>query len=309
MGQYSKYKLYIKEEYDGRNWSPVIPYEYYAEMIEEYSTDCGWVDTSTEYLTFVAKESGYYYFSGSTLNNGVNKISYSLDNGTTWSTPSQEVSINVNSGDTVLWKGNMIPRASESEFATIGIGNFSWSSIIYEDYAPFELKGNVLSLIYGDNFRGQERLPNGFKHAFTNLFMASNVIDASQMSLPCDELTEGVCFGMFSHCSNLIIAPQLPATTLADNCYTDMFAYCTSLVKAPDLLATTVETSYYSSMFYGCSSLNYIKMLATNGSALTYGFPGWVNGVAANGTFVKDANTTIQTGVNGIPNGWTIQNA
>lgn len=42
MGQYSKYKLYYKEEFDGEQWSPVIPLEYYAEMIEEFSTDCGY---------------------------------------------------------------------------------------------------------------------------------------------------------------------------------------------------------------------------------------------------------------------------
>lgn len=308
MGQYSKYKLYIKEEYDGRNWSPVIPYEYYAEMIEEYSTDCGWTDSSTEYLTFIAKGSGDIFFSGSTLNNDVNKISYSLDGGSTWSTPSQSVSVNVNSGDTIMWKGNMKPRAAENQFATIGIGKFTWFNYFYEYYAPFDVKGNVLSLIYGDNFLGKTALISGYKHAFDNLFQYSNVIDASQLSIPCDELLEGACFGMFYGCQNLTKAPKLPATTLVKYCYCDMFVNCTSLTKAPDLLASVVDRYCYDSMFYGCSSLNYIKMVATSGDGITYGFGGWTNGVASSGTFVKAANVTLPSGVDGIPSGWSVQN-
>ena len=59
-------------------------------------------------------------------------------------------------------------------------------------------------------------------------------------------------------------------------------------------------------MFYGCTSLNYIKCLATNTSAY-YCTSDWVSGVAASGTFVKDANTTWTTGVNGAPSGWTVE--
>ena len=49
-------------------------------------------------------------------------------------------------------------------------------------------------------------------------------------------------------------------------------------------------------------------MLATDISA-TYCLAGWVDGVAASGTFIKDANTTIPTGTSGIPTGWTVQTA
>ena len=86
-----------------------------------------------------------------------------------------------------------------------------------------------------------------------------------------------------------------------------MFANCTSLTKAPDLLASTLEARCYQAMFQNCTSLNYIKMLATDISSTT-GLSYWVNGVAANGTFVKAASmTTLPSGVNGIPEGWTVQ--
>lgn len=62
-------------------------------------------------------------------------------------------------------------------------------------------------------------------------------------------------------------------------------------------------------MFNGCSSLNNITMLATDISA--QGCLGkWVGGVAPTGTFTKAASmTSLPTGVNGIPSGWTITTA
>ena len=62
-------------------------------------------------------------------------------------------------------------------------------------------------------------------------------------------------------------------------------------------------------MFYNCTRLNYIKCLATDISA-TNCTQGWVSGVASTGTFVKNPNmTSWTTGVDGIPSGWTVQDA
>ena len=65
----------------------------------------------------------------------------------------------------------------------------------------------------------------------------------------------GCYSNMFSGCTSLIRAPELPATTLADSCYSSMFNGCTSLTKAPELPATTLEISCYISMFSSCTSL------------------------------------------------------
>ena len=113
---------------------------------------------------------------------------------------------------------------------------------------------------------------------------------------------------MFYGCSRLTTAPAiLPATTLTDSCYYQMFQGCNHLTTAPELPATTLEYSCYQSMFYGCTSLNSIKCLATNISANNC-TANWVGGVASTGTFVKAANMTgWTTGVNGIPEGWTVE--
>jgi len=129
----------------------------------------------------------------------------------------------------------------------------------------------------------------------------------SAPQLPATTLANFCYNVMFARCSSLTSAPQLPATTLAENCYSNMFNRCTSLTAAPVLPATTLVKSCYSNMFYDCTNLRYIKMLATNISAskcLYY----WVTGVASTGTFVKDSNmTSLPTGDNGIPTGWTVQ--
>ena len=105
--------------------------------------------------------------------------------------------------------------------------------------------------------------------------------------------------------SNLI----LPVTALTEGCYAGMFQGCGSLVNAPELPAATLVDKCYEGMFRGCSSLNYIKCLATDISA-TDCTTNWVYGVASYGLFIKATNMEDWTvGVNGIPNGWTVQNA
>ena len=128
-------------------------------------------------------------------------------------------------------------------------------------------------------------------------------------ALPATTLAGGCYSGMFNNCTSLTTAPALPATTLANYCYQYMFNGCTKLTTAPALPATTLTNSCYSYMFYRCTKLNYIKCLATDISA-PYCTKNWVSGVASTGTFVKNPDmASWPTGDNGIPTGWTVQDA
>ena len=69
---------------------------------------------------------------------------------------------------------------------------------------------------------------------------------------------------MFSDCTSLTQAPELPATTLAYMCYTTMFSGCTSLTQAPELLATTLDYACYSLMFNNCISIPEPKYIIPN---------------------------------------------
>ena len=118
---------------------------------------------------------------------------------------------------------------------------------------------------------------------------------------------------MFSGCTSLVTAPELPATTLATCCYLNMFGRCTSLTTAPVLPATKLSGNCYQSMFSGCSKLSYVKSLATSGTIKDNGgapmeLYSWLSGVSSTGTFVKPAGVSYATGSSGIPQGWTIQN-
>ena len=141
---------------------------------------------------------------------------------------------------------------------------------------------------------------------YESMFLTCSGLTAAP-ELPATTLADRCYRGMFLGCSGLTAAPELPATTLKTQCYYDMFANCTSLTTAPELPATTLESYCYQNMFAGCTNLNYIKALFTTspGNGYTYR---WVNGVSPTGTFVKSINATWTTrGVNGIPNGWTIE--
>ena len=224
-------------------------------------------DYSNDYLTFEAIEDGTFTFTGTNSNS----LSYSLDDGQTWTAlASGTASPTVTAGNKIMWKGELTPNSS------IGIGKFSAT-------ANFNIQGNIMSLLFGDDFTNKTDL-TGKDYAFYNLFNQNTNIKSAK---------------------NLI----LPATTLVDWCYASMFNGCTSLETATELPATTLASSCYSGMFHGCSSLNYIKCLATNISA-TSCLNIWVDGVASRGTFVKAANMkSWTTGTSGIPNGWTVQDA
>lgn len=148
----------------------------------------------------------------------------------------------------------------------------------------------------------------GSSYFFSNLFKGTKVVDVSGLDLSENILTSKCYQDMFSRCTSLVIAPELPATKLAGYCYFNMFYGCTSLVTAPILPATNLAINCYGYMFQKCSRLNYIKALFITTPSFDY-TRDWVSGVASTGTFVKNsAATWTETGVNGIPTGWTVVN-
>lgn len=216
-------------------------------------------------------------------------ISYSL-NGGAWVDVGQgeALSISLSSGDTVSFKGNS------------GV-MFSWAIT-----GAYNVYGNFMSLVCGDDFATATTLPQDL-HYFVEMLAHTSVVSAENLLLPATTLADRCYYQMFYDCTSLTTAPTiLPATTLAENCYDGMFAGCTSLTTAPALPATTLAPYCYSYMFQGCTSLNSITCLATDISAEGC-TEEWVSGVASTGTFTKAASmSSWTTGVNGIPNGWTV---
>ena len=85
---------------------------------------------------------------------------------------------------------------------------------------------------------------------------SGNIQTLLEYSNPPISIPKSICYAsMFSGCTSLTTAPELPATTLAGYCYQSMFSGCTSLTTAPELPATTLTIQCYQSMFSGCTSL------------------------------------------------------
>ena len=287
---------------------------YYDDAIPEYKERYFTIKSLTDNNTIAFRKNS---------SSNVTGLYTSTDDGKSWSlfTPqdnSNRTIATLNADEKLLIKGENT-KYNYSRFFASG---------------QFEVYGNIMSLISGDSFANADTITDA--DALSGLFSgATTLTSAENLILPATILAESCYKEMFHYCGNLTSAPALPATTLTNNCYEYMFKGCTSLTSAPELSAATLTSGCYScmfqdcsslttapelpattlvnycyfSMFRGCARLNYIKCLATDISAsmcTSY----LADGVASTGTFVKAASMNDwTTGNNGIPNGWTVQDA
>ena len=214
----------------------------------------------------VEDEGGYesMYFTIKSLEDG-NNINWQAGN---------DMEYSLNDGAWTAWGGACNLNANDTvRFRKVATEKYNHNIFGYKN---IEVYGNIMSLVYGENFEGQTVLT--IPYIFESLLSAALCVNAE----------------------NLV----LPATTLSEGCYRLMFAAST-ITKAPVLPATTLATYCYSSMFSSCNNLNYVKCLATDISA--FGCTGrWLSEVAVSGTFVKKSGTTWSSGESGIPDNWTV---
>lgn len=234
----------------------------------------------------------------------LNTLQYSVDDGNTWvQLQDSTYTPLITTGNSIMFKGNCVV-GYDVEYED-SIGRFAQDTAS----GSFEVSGNIMSLLFGDNFANKTSLVGYVSFGF-KLFASLPITDASKLTLPATTLADGCYNRMFNGCGSLTSTPELPATTLAMGCYFYMFNGCTSLTTAPELPARTLVTNCYTGMFRNCTKLNYIKCLATDISANNC-TTSWVYGVASSGTFYKNSSmfeSTWGRGVNGIPGNWSIYN-
>ena len=285
------------------------------------------IDYSRQYFTIESLEDNNSIFFGKSSSSAPTKTIYWSSDKATWNSVSSDTGT-----IKILSKNEKIYiKGSNNSYATSTVYNY------FSSTKKFNISGNIMSLIYSDNFVNKTFLASGY--AFHSLFKnCTTLVDISNLVLPATTLA-GYCYSnmfygcsslttapsilpattltidcyrsMFDRCSSLTTAPELPATTLAQNCYRSMFYNCSSLITAPELPATGLVSSCYQYMFYGCTLINYVKALFTTDISSTTAYTyNWLANVAATGTFVKSQNATwSKTGASGIPSGWTVQNA
>ena len=169
----------------------------------------------------------------------------SVDGGSTWTPYTVGEAIPLPSvGNTVMFKagdGGNVRMATSSS-----------------NYHKFVLvgavasRGNINSLLDGEDYR----LVDTIEKIYCYCYMFSGCTSLTTApELPATTLSPYCYYEMFSGCTSLETAPELPATTLANSCYRYMFRGCTSLTTAPELPATTLAENCYRDMFSGCKGL------------------------------------------------------
>ena len=143
--------------------------------------------------------------------------------------------------------GDLRLRATSEIGTSTDDGNYK---ISFENETPVACTGDIRTLVDWENYA----TANTENAKFYQLFRGCTQL-VSAPELPATTLAESCYYMMFNGCTSLTTAPALPATTLARNCYAMMFNGCTSLTSAPALPATTLTSSCYNMMFRGCAQL------------------------------------------------------
>ena len=123
--------------------------------------------------------------------------------------------------------------------------------------------GNIMSLVYGDNFKNETSVDLNYSNLFAELFSnCSSLKSAKHLVLPIEHVPEYGYNYMFADCSSLVYAPEeISATILEDYACENMFSNCTSLIYAPEILTVKAYDYAMDAMFASCESLKYVPDL------------------------------------------------
>ena len=250
---------------------------------EEYVNSSDFVTPNVSYImvgnvTSIVPEQRKYeedYFTIASLEDD-NTISINRSTGG-GEVPSRTFSVSIDDGES--WTDVTVPfEEGEYSLGTINSGEkmlikqsdgaFSRDSGSYCNFSAtknFNVEGNIMSLLYGDNFSGQTNL-SSFAFVFGGLFSGcTTLISAQNLRLPATTLCNDCYNSMFQGCSALTtVMSSLPAITLTEGCYRSMFDKCSSLTNGPVIHASNVPQNALRSMFCDCASLTTAPAISAN---------------------------------------------
>ena len=145
-------------------------------------------------------------------------------------------------------KGNLRLRGKSSKGTAVSDTNYS--TISFGNTTAVSCTGDIRTLIDYKSYASA----NTENARFCYLFSGCTALSTAP-ELPAMTLADYCYFYMFNGCSSLTTAPELPARTLKDRCYCYMFNGCSSLTTAPELSAMTLDVYCYAQMFLSCTSL------------------------------------------------------
>ena len=297
----SEYKAATKEHYD---MSLIRDEDNIVVFFRNYAQ---------EYFTIEIKEAGVFTVvpaidpkaTITSINESIAlTISYSLNGGEWISTTllTSGLTLDVSAGDTIRFKGNNANYCNNATgnangphkqwyvvFGCTQSNGENYKGSFVSTTAKFNVYGNIMSLLYGDNFIGQTELPSTY--TFCQLFKTSKIVSAEHLILPAMTLTSSCYRAMFSKSYLLTVSPTFPAKNLVTECYKYMFEECTSLRQITCLAET---------------NLTYVD---NTSDATIFNFTTYAKDpMQTHGVFIKSQNASWPIGKHGIPTGWTVQN-
>ena len=233
------------------------------------------------------------------------------------------------------WDLTPLPFGGSTKVYVRGVGNVNFATYNTRNTFTFGtdayvyVSGIAESLLDGEN----EVAEYSKAYTFISLFYNQTALrEADRLRFEAMSNSESCYQAMFSGCSNLLSAPELPATILGYSPYRSMFIDCSSLVKAPSILpatelrswdyanmfqgctslidapelpAETLLNNCYWYMFYGCTSLKTVRCRAkVTAKDATYN---WLSGVKTAGTLYGHSEYGWSSDVHGIPTNWTFE--
>jgi surface protein len=227
-------------------------------------------ENSLKYLTFEALEdnSGVYIFKRKdpTIERTIN-LQYSLDSGETWSSytmPDANASgatISLSKGQSVMFKGNNPEGYNETYWDN---SNFQIKlAHRFNCCGNCKLYGNVMSLIYDDNFIDKTEVPNN--GSFGMLFVNNTGITEAVITFPENYNSKKMGYSIFANCSNLKTI-VFECGDFQDAIY---FGNCDSKLNACHLNIRLNNCTSCKSMFNGCKSLTSLDLSKWNTSNVT----------------------------------------
>ena len=269
--------------------------------VKDWTTSKTIIDGKAEqiirYVTFTAEREQKFKMT-TTENYTISNLQYSVNNGK-WENvvKDEEVTFGGEYGDLRL-------RGTNHRGTANHLGDYS--TITFTKDAPVACTGDIRTLLDWNNYNTVETQ----NARFCYLFSGCSVL-TSAPELPAETLADFCYVRMFEECTNLTSAPELPAETLEDYCYLGMFINCKNLTSAPELPAETLADCCYHEMFWGCTKLSTVTMLAPSDQITSkYASLNWLNdaGTGASSRTLKvqnaDAYNALKNTADYLPDIW-----
>ena len=218
-----------------------MKYEKKFATLSEYNTFLGSDDFITPNVSVVAFDESIYYHPLIVEGDKYLKFTAKQSNSTVklnrvgTSTSLTNASVEYSTDDGTTWNTYTVSTASTAiSLASVG------SSVLFR----------------GNNERLSYAASNYHKFVMTGQIEASGDLTSLFNEVGGDvAMVASACSYLFSGCTSLLTAPNLPSTTLASHCYNSLFKGCSALK----------EIKFYASAFtgcdgwvYGCGAINYM---------------------------------------------------